>query len=51
MDLRPYKNPENKQGGPLKTTTWGALIASRSVAGWSGIEWPLLPFARKLASY
>ena len=28
MDRSPYKNPENKNGGPLKTTTWGALIAS-----------------------
>src|SRR5208282_3106890 len=27
MDLSPYKNPKNKNGGPLKTTTWGALIA------------------------
>ena len=27
MDLSPYRNPEKKNGGPLKTTTWGALIA------------------------
>ena len=27
MDLSPYKTSEKKTGGPLKTTTWGTLIA------------------------
>src|SRR5580692_8783590 len=44
MDSRPYKNPENKQGGPLKTTTWGALIAfSLLIAGLGLTSYVFLP--------
>src|SRR5271165_5439159 len=37
MDRSPYKSPENKNGGPLKTTTWGALIASSVLVAGLGL--------------
>ena len=44
MERSPSKNPENKQGGPLKTTTWGALIAlSVLIAGLGLTSYVFLP--------
>ncbi len=37
MDRSPYKSPEDKNGGPLKTTTWGALIASSILVAGLGL--------------
>ena len=36
MDLTPYKGPNKQNGGPLKTTTWGALIAITLLLGLLG---------------
>ena len=44
MDRSPSKNPENKQGGLLKTTTWGTLIAlSLLIAGLGLTSYVFLP--------
>ncbi|HXE34466.1 MAG TPA: hypothetical protein VN087_11175, partial [Verrucomicrobiae bacterium] len=42
MDLTPYKSSKTQNGGPLKTTTWGALIAIALLLGLLGTTGHLL---------
>ncbi len=45
MDLTPNKSSNNQNGGPLKTTTWGALIAIALLMGLLGTtSYVLHPF-------